>query len=663
MALQDDSNPSARKPSEIGRRTLFTAVAAGGAVSLANALSASAQTGPAQAASSEMLKPRTAPTGAPSAAAMQAETAPPPASEVFGARSGSDYMVDVIKALDIGYVATLPGSSFRGLHESLIDYGGNAKPELLTCLHEEISVAFAHGYAKIAGKPMGVFLHSVVGLQHASMAIYNAWCDRVPIVMFVGDTLDSAKRREGIEWYHTALDNGAIVRDFVKWDAQPTSLEDFNEALLRAYGLAVTQPAAPVLISVDTELQEAPIPVGKRPVPRLTLPTQPVGDPAALAKAAAMLAKAEHPVIVVDRMVRTPEGMAHLVELAETLQCPVIDKRGRLNMPSSHYLNQSENARGLIKSADVILGLELTDPWGVVNTLLDRIERVERHTAAPGVKLITLSTHDLLIHSNFQDFERYQPSDLAITGDAEATAPYLVEAVKQALPKGQQAAMQARSDKFRAAHADTRRRAYEEAAYGWDASPVTTARLCAEIWPLIKDSDWAFVGANSSFQSFWPQKLWDFDKPYQYAGGSGGAGLGYGAPAAVGAALAHREHGRLVVNIQGDGELMCAPGSLWTAVHHKIPLLTVMHNNRAYHQETMHIQRMADRHERGVASAHIGTAIDSPFIDYSKLADSMGMWATGPITDPNELGAALKKAIEVVKRGEPALVDVVCQPR
>lgn len=235
--------------------------------------------------------------------------------------------------------------------------------------------------------------------------------------------------------------------------------------------------------------------------------------------------------------------------------------------------------------------------------------------------------------------------------------------MRQAIPNSRQDALKARGDRLREAHAQSRKRAREEAAYGWDASPVSTARLCAELWPLIKDSDWAFVGANSSFQSFWPQKLWDFEKPYQFAGESGGGGLGYGAPGALGAALAHREHGRLVVNIQGDGDLMCAPGTLWTAVHHKIPLLTVMHNNRAYHQEVMHVQRMADRHARGVTRAHIGTTIDSPNISYAKLADSMGMWGSGPISDPNEVGPALKKALEVVRRGEPALVDIVCQPR
>lgn len=163
--------------------------------------------------------------------------------------------------------------------------------------------------------------------------------------------------------------------------------------------------------------------------------------------------------------------------------------------------------------------------------------------------------------------------------------------------------------------------------------------------------------------SGWPLRLWSFDKPYQHIGGSGGAGVGYTAPAAVGAALANRAHGRLTVNIQPDGDLMYAPGILWTAAHHRIPILSVLHNNRAYHQEVMHLQRMANRHNRGIDRAGIGTTIEQPNIDYAKLAQGMGVYAEGPLSDPKDLGAALARAIAVVKRGEPALVDVVTQPR
>src|SRR5437867_5813258 len=158
-------------------------------------------------------------------------------------------------------------------------------------------------------------------------------------------------------------------------------------------------------------------------------------------------------------------------------------------------------------------------------------------------------------------------------------------------------------------------------------------------------------------------RLWDFQKHHQFIGGSGGSGIGYTAPASVGAALANRKHGRLTVTMQPDGDLMYAPGVLWTAAHHRIPLLMVMHNNRAYHQELMHLQRMANRHQRGIDRAPIGTTIDDPAIDFAKLAQSLGVHAEGPIADPKALGPALARAAEIVRRGAPALVDVVTEPR
>ena len=189
-----------------------------------------------------------------------------------------------------------------------------------------------------------------------------------------------------------------------------------------------------------------------------------------------------------------------------------------------------------------------------------------------------------------------------------------------------------------------------------------TARLSAELYNRIKNEDWALV-SDVNFLSRWPLRLWSFEKYYQFIGGAGGAGEGYGAPASVGAALANRKHGRLSVNIQSDGDLMYSPGVLWTMAHHEFPMLTIMHNNRAYHQEVMHVQRMANRHERGITRANIGTTLDDPNIDYAKLAQSMGVYGVGPVSDPAELGPAIGKALEAVKRGEPALVDVVTEPR
>ncbi|MBV8912126.1 MAG: hypothetical protein JOZ05_03670 [Acetobacteraceae bacterium] len=639
----------------LNRRGFFSGVAAGGAATLA---------GPPTRAEAQAAAPNPLPSAVmPPAAVARAESVPPPGSPDIVGRSGSDFMVDMMKRVGIDYVAAMPGSTFRGLHESIINYGRNTKPELLTCVHEEISVAFAHGYAKAAGKPMATLLHGPVGLQHASMAIYNAWCDRVPVMMIAGNGIDATKRRPLVEWDHAAQDNAAIVRDFTKWDDQPGSLEHFAESLLRGYAIAITPPAAPVLIMADSELQEQPTQKTADSAPPLSVPHPPAADPAALAEAARMLVEAQNPVIVVDRYSRTQQGMELLVQLAEALQAPVLNKFGRMNMPTTHHLDQTARSRGLVGSADVILGLELVDFWGTVNDLRDVVYRDEIAIAKQGCKLIGLGVNAMPLRSNFQDFQRYKALDLNIIGDGETSMPALIEAVRQATPANRQSALQARGEKLKSSWKAAQDEIRGAAVYGWDATPVSVARLCAELWDVIKNEDWALTNGDPGFQSLWPQKLWRMDKVYQYLGGPGGFGVGYSAPAAVGAALAHKAHGRFVVNIQGDGELMCCPGALWTAVHHQIPLLTVMHNNRAWHQELMHIQRMADRHARGIDRARIGTVIDDPPIDYAKMAQSMGMWAAGPIADPGEVGPALRRAVDVVKKGQPALLDIVCQPR
>jgi acetolactate synthase-1/2/3 large subunit len=252
--------------------------------------------------------------------------------------------------------------------------------------------------------------------------------------------------------------------------------------------------------------------------------------------------------------------------------------------------------------------------------------------------------------------------DLAIAADGETTLPPLIEAVKRLLTDDRRRALAARGARLATERQQLFAQAQEAAAQGWGASPISTARLSAELWAQIRDTDWA-LASDANFVSQWPMRLWKFEKHYQLLGPSGGYGVGYGAPAAVGAALAHKKHGRLSVAIQNDGDLMYAPGILWTAAHHRVPLLSVMHNNRAYHQEVMHLVRMAARHQRGVSTAKIGTTLDDPFIDYAKLAQSMGVYAEGPISDPNALGPAIGRALAVVRKGEPALLDVVTQPR
>jgi len=578
-------------------------------------------------------------------------------------RCGADCMVDVIKAIGLEYICTNPGSSFRALHESIVNYGGNAAPELITCCHEESSVAMAHGFAKIEGRPIGVMAHGTVGLQHAAMAVYNAYCDRVPVYIIVGNTLDATERRPGAEWAHSVQDAASLVRDFSKWDDTPISLEHFAESAVRAYNLALTPPLGPVLVVADSELQERPVSAQfKLRVPRIMPSAPPQGDVAAVAEAAKRLVAAEHPVIIADRAARTAAGLAALVDLAETLQAAVIDQGGRCNFPSRHPLNHSAVSRTAIGAADVILGLELTDFWGTINTYRDQLQRRAQSILKPDATTIAISTRELGMKANYQEFQRLPELDLAIAGDAEATLPSLVEAVKRLLTADRRRVFAERGKQLAEASRKASDRARMDAAYAWDASPVTTARLSLELWDVIRGEDWSLVSSLGPV-SGWPMRLWTFDTHYRFIGGSGGAGVGYNAPASIGAALANRKHGRLTLTIQPDGDLMYAPGVLWTAAHHHIPLLMVMHNNRAYHQELMHLQRMANRHNRGVDRAHIGTTITDPNIDYARLTQGLGVYAEGPIERPADLAPALKRAVAVVKRGEPALVDVVTQPR
>jgi acetolactate synthase I/II/III large subunit len=645
------------KKISVDRRGFLKGAAAGAAALVAKPEAAKAQE------AAEVHRPAT-PNPLPGAKQTAAETAPPPARvDVWTTdRPGSDFMVDVIKTLGFEYVAANPGSAFRGIHESLINYGGNKAPELLTCCHEESSVAMAHGYFKIEGKPMMVMAHGTVGLQHASMAIYNAYADRVPIYLLLGNIQDGAWRRSDVEWAHSVQDAASMVRDYTKWDDSPVSLGGFAESAVRAYKIAMTPPMEPVVIVADAVLQEEPMPEADRrlQIPKLTLASPPAGDYGAVKQAAKMLVDAENPVIVAGRVARTPEGIDLMIQLAETLQAPVIDRHFRMNFPTAHPLYGA----GSIGSADVVLGLEVPDMWFATHsqTPVNRMGMESKRITKPGAKVITVFAGDLYGKSNYQDFGRYDEVDLAIAADAQATLPLLIEECRKLITSDRKAALQQRGAKLAEVSRKNRERDIEQAAWGWDASPVSTARMAAELWNQIKTEDWSLV-SDLTFVSNWPGRLWDFDKPYHFIGGHGAYGVGYGAPAAVGAALANKKHGRISVNIQCDGDLNYAPGVLWTAAHHRIPMLNIMHNNRAYHQELMYVEDMAARARRGVERAKIGTAIEDPNIDYAMMAKAYGMFSEGPIDNPNDLGPAIKRALEVVKKGEPAMIDVLTQPR
>jgi thiamine pyrophosphate-dependent acetolactate synthase large subunit-like protein len=416
----------------------------------------------------------------------------------------------------------------------------------------------------------------------------------------------------------------------------------------------------PVVVMLDGHLQEAGVGAKKPRIPKMAPTLRPIGDAGAIAEAARWLVEAERPVIAADRMAHDQQGMDLLVALAEVLQAPVVNLRGRLNFPNTHHLDQG---RGELARADVILGLEVNDTWALVNRLTDQVHRTEHRIARPDARVISIGVNDLYLKSNYQNFQRYFASDLSIAGDAQATLPSLIEALEKQMSRARRRANAEREAHFRAAHSARRARSLDAARYAWNASPVSTARVYMELYQLVKDRDWAMVSEDRQ-QSSWGRRLWPMEKTYQYIGGSGGAGIGYGAPAAVGAALAHKAEGRLPVNVQRDGDMMYVPGVFWTAAHHRIPLLTVTHNNRGYHQEFMHLQRMGSRRQRGLeGNAWIGNALRDPTPDLARVAEGMGCHSEGPITDPADLAPALRRALDVVENGEPALIDVICQPR
>jgi thiamine pyrophosphate-dependent acetolactate synthase large subunit-like protein len=628
--------------SSVDRRKFLKGAAAGAAGAIVTGAASGQQGAPAGARPAVVR---------PTEADARADFVPPEArvDARFIRHPGSDYMVDVLKALDFDYVAVNPGSAFEGLHESIINHGGNRKPEILTVLHEEAGAAIAHGYAKAAGKPMMTLMHGTVGLLHASMGLFQAWCDRVPVFAIVGHPRNPTSV---VNRPHSAQDMGSIVRDFMKMDDEPTNLEVFANIAMRAYTIGRTPPMGPTLLVVDSQLQEAPIPDPARlTIPRLSMPSIPQGDSAAVREAARLLASAERPLIRTGKLARTSAGWDLLIELAELLQAPV-DVGGYASwqdFPSWHALYGSGGSE---YRPDVILGLELNDMTASV-----------RAVRGTGGKTISICSEYLSQGHNIHDFGNYSEVDLGLAADGEATLPSLIEEIRRQSAGNAARLRSARGAQIAAAHKTIRENELDAARYGWNSTPVSVPRMVAELARQVQNDDWAIVSGHQ-FTGQWQRRLMNHDKFYRYNGDCGGFGIGYDTPASVGGALAHREHGRLPVAIVGDGDFnFVGAGALWTAAHHKIPLLVMVHNNRAYHAEVMLVQRTAARRGRGNDRVDIGNVIRDPAPDYAKIAQGYGLYAEGPIADPNALAPALERALARVRAGEPALLDVVSQPR
>ncbi len=640
-----DSKLNKDRSGEISRRAfLGTSAGAAAASLLGKSEGAAAQSAPPAVRA-------TLPGQSAEAADRDVGDARPPVVVRAAQRPGSDLMVQVLRDLAIEYVAANPAASFEGLQESIINYGDtpNEMPEFISALHEESSVDMAHGYAKAEGRPMAVLLHGTLGLMHSSMAIYQAYQYQTPILLIAGRDDTNFLRSQ------SANDIAGIVRSITKWDAHPKTLAEALDAIQEGYRQAITPPCGPALVVLDTELQKEE--AGDMQVPAY-VPPQITGistsEASAVAKA---LIEAKNPRIAIGKL-RTPQGVNDAVELAELVGASTSTRA--VIVPMSFPQRHPLCGPGSDTDYDYTLGLETA---GVQAAIIGPHRRSIEGRDETGIGYGFVREPPTPV---WGPYAPPKPSQNDMHADAEASLPAIIAEAKSLLSPAQENTIAARSkDHAVANHAaavKSLEKALEVRRRGWNGSPISLARLYAELWILIKDEDWC-LASPTQFSGGHNRVLWDHNKPYSHLGMHGAGGIGYCIGASTGAALAAKHRGRIVINIQCDGDLNMVPGSLWTAAHYRLPMLVVMHNNRAWHQEYMYAQFMAGVRGRGGDRAHIGTTLRDPFISYAKMGEAYGVESEGPISDPSKLFAALERGVNTVKQGRPYLIDVLTQPR
>jgi thiamine pyrophosphate-dependent acetolactate synthase large subunit-like protein len=551
---------------------------------------------------------------------------------------GSDVVADTLRALDIPYIAVTPGASYRGLHDSIVNYLGNTTPQMLLCVHEESAVAIAHGWAKVTGRAIAAAVHSNVGLQHATMAMFNAWCDRMPVVV-LGATgpVDAMKRRPWIDWIHTARDQGALIRGYTKWDDQPASAGAAREAILRGAWVANTAPQGPVYINLDAEMQEAKLiePLPPIDATRYT-PAVTTAAPADLVQqAAALLKSAKQPVVLSGRMLRSQDAWNARVALAETLNARVItDLKIGASFPTDHPLYVgaahalTRDSAEVLRAADVVLSLDWVDLAGALKLA----------PPSPDAKIIQVSL-DYRIHNGWSmDYQGLPAVDLFVSADPDAVVPELVQALGGGRPR---VAPPPRA-----------------AASSNEPPGFTNEHIARVLKKVVGERPVTLTHLPIS----WDDRWWTFRHPLDFLGSDGGGGVGGGPGISVGAALALKNSGRLPVAVCGDGDFLMGVTAVWTAVHYKIPLLFVIANNRSFYNDELHQERVARMRDRPVENKWIGQRMADPEIDIAAMGRAQGALAIGPIANAADLAPALEKAIAAVDAGGVAVVDVRVEP-
>ena len=557
---------------------------------------------------------------------------------------GSDVVADTLRALEIPYIALNPGASYRGLHDSIVNFLGNETPQMLLCLHEEAAVAIAHGYAKVTGKAMAAAVHSNVGLFHATMAMFNAWCDREPVIV-LGATgpVDAAKRRPWIDWIHTARDQGAIVRNYTKWDDQPASPAAAREALIRATWIANTAPRGPVYINLDAEMQEAKLaePLAPIDAARFMPQASPTVSAELIRQAAAILKGAKHPVILMGRVSRSTDVWNDRIALAETLNARVVsDLKIGCGFPTDHPLHAGAPASNAmvpeaieaIKGADVVLALDWVDLGGGLRNALG--------LETPKAQIINVSP-DFLIHNGWSmDYEILPPVDLLLPTTPDEAVPLLLAALGG-------------TTGHKPVAAKAKIETYEPAS-----GPLRVDDLARSLKAAVGERAVTLTHLPLS----WNGATWPFRHPLDYIGSEGGGGVGGGPGVSVGAALALKGTGRLPIAICGDGDFCMGVTAIWTAVHYRIPLLFVVCNNRSFFNDELHQERVARIRNRPPENRWIGQRISDPDVDCAGLGRAQGALGFDPVTQTRDLVPTFEKAIAAVEQGQVAVVDVRVEP-
>lgn len=561
----------------------------------------------------------------------------------------SDQIVRVLRAAGCKYLPLVPGASFRGLHDSVVNQQEEGGPGIITCTSEMVAVAVAHAYAKATQGVAYTVVHDLVGLMQASMSVYDAWVDRTPVVVLGGGgPADPAKRRP-VDWYHSANVQSGLIRDFVKWSDDPFTAQGTIDSIVRAHRTALTEPQGPVYVTLDSALQEESAPrVDFPPSDAFSAPPPSGARQADVAAVARQLLDARFPVIVAGRVGLDPTATPLLTSLAERLSAGLRDERNLSAVPSGHPLNLNGD-RQLLRDADVILCVEAAD----LNLLHNQAGLGSRE-----YELIDLSQNEVTLRSWANAGQTRALSTQWLPAQGRYGLEQLSAAVDAALVResDERARMRARR---RAELEDRRSKLLEalaaERTTAWDAAPVSSPRLVADLYEVVKGEPWLLTLRNTRS---WPEQLWGFERGGQYLGHSGGGGVGYGPGALIGGALAARDRGELAVGVIGDGDLMYSPGALWTASHYQIPMLAVVHNNRTYYNDEEHQRAVAQARGRPLDRAHIGVRLDEPDVDFAALAESHGAVGIGPVTEPGHLRAALSDGLKAAKAGGTVVVDV-----